>query len=108
MSEYNPDVWVSVEITENNVGIVRILAGWYGGYAGSDSWKLSSGVVKVIDTDTHWEIYNQSGSVYRCRKQAERFSGYTSSIFSTLSKQNTDSINIQHVEFDSVKERFMQ
>lgn len=108
MSVYNPDVWIVVNLTGSEVKEldVRILAGWYGGYGGSDSWKLSSGVVKIVDERTHWEFHNQSGSVYRCRKEAERFSGYTSGIFNSFAKSNTPELALEHVDFDSIKDKF--
>jgi len=88
MSEYNPDVWVVVKIqAPGHEMYYRILAGWYGGYLGSDEWKLSSGIEKVIDKGNYFEVYNASGSVYNCHKETERMSSYTYSIFKRYEKQ---------------------
>jgi hypothetical protein len=86
-SVYYPDVWRLIEVQAPNAkAYQKILAGWYGGYAGSDSWQISSGVVDIIDKGDYWEVTNESGSVYNCGKTVERFSGYTQSIFSSFLK----------------------
>ena len=69
MSEYIPDKWVVVKIGDANV--YKVFASWYGGYAGSDSWKLNSGITKATLINNHYEIAHydfegSSGSVYRC------------------------------------------
>lgn len=100
MSEYTPDCWVIVEFSGTKVPKTyrRILAGWYGGYAGSNSWKLSSGIEDMIDRGDHWEIPNHSGSVYHCYKAVERFSMLTGGIFATYSKDNTDECTMTHIK----------
>ena len=65
----------------------RVLAGWYGGYAGSDSWKISSGINEAIDKGSHWEMPQSSGSVYRCYKESERYSMLSQMIFQNYRKQ---------------------
>jgi microcystin-dependent protein len=81
MSNYTPDLWVIVEmVTEKNT-IYKVLGSWYGGYLGSDSWRLSSGVTKVIEHDNHYEVHNHSGSIYTCHKGVEGISTYTTSIY---------------------------
>lgn len=91
MAIYNPDVWVLVKIkAPDKDAYHRILAGWYGGYLSGDSWKMSSGVVKVVDKGTFFEVYNESGSVYNCHKESERLSGYTTSIFRHYEKETKE------------------
>ena len=99
MSEYKPDCWVIVEISGTKVPETyrRILAGWYGGYAGSNSWKISSGIEEMIDRGDHWEIPNHSGSVYYCYKSAERFSMLTGNIYSNYAKDNSDEHRMVHI-----------
>jgi hypothetical protein len=86
MSEYRPDRWVIVELKYNDSDEThrKVLAGWYGGYLGSDSWKLSSGITEIVEHDNHYEIHNHSGSVYNCGKQSQGMSGYTSGIFNSF------------------------
>lgn len=90
--EYIPDVWVLVQFSGTRVKKTyqRVLAGWYGGYGGGDSWKLSSGVVDIVEHSTHYDIYNESGSVYRCYKTSERLSGYTRNIYKLYVEDNCE------------------
>ena len=85
-----PDVWVIVELHDStkNRTAHRILAGWYGGYLHGDSWRLSSGIEKIVEQDRHWEIHNHSGSIYLCHKETERFSSYTQAIFEDYAREN--------------------
>ncbi|CAB5214139.1 hypothetical protein UFOVP190_19 [uncultured Caudovirales phage] len=88
MTVYNPDLWVIVELKYNDSDEVnrKVLASWYGGYLGSDRWKLSSGITEIVDKDLYYEIHNHSGSIYNCGKQSQGMSGYTSGIFTSFEK----------------------
>ena len=82
MKEYYPDRWVMVEINSEKYGKIRkILAGWYGGFAVSDSWKLSSGNVNFIDRGEYYESLQESGSTYKLYKACEGFTGLTAGMF---------------------------
>lgn len=88
MSQYTPDRWVLIELNSPKHGIIRkVLAGWYGGYLGSDAWQISSGVVEVKETDDCYEFLNDSGSIYTCYKQAYGLSNYTASIYSDYERK---------------------
>lgn len=76
-----PDKWVILRITHEGTSIYKLLAGWYGGYLGSDEWRLSSGIISVVEEQYCYDFTNESGSVYRCYKNAEGMSSYTSSIY---------------------------
>jgi hypothetical protein len=84
MSRYTPDLWEIVRLSINDEQINKILASWYGGFAGSDEWRLSSGIVEVVENDSHYQIHNESGSVYLCPKGAKGMSIYTSRVFNQL------------------------
>ena len=109
MSYYAPDRWVIVRIkSEKHPMIDKILGSWYGGYAGSDEWRMSSGVTKVVDKDTYYEVHNHSGSIYELSKQTEGMSAYTGSVYARLEKQLTEEglgtieiINIKDLNDDS-------
>lgn len=91
MSEYTPDVWVMVEIVSPEHGIVnKLLCGWYGGYLYGDSWKLSSGNLQEHMEGDFIVFPQESGSVYRCHKDSQRFSGLTGSIFASYAKKLDD------------------
>lgn len=82
MNEYTPDRWVVLNMSENeNESIQKVFAGWYGGYLGSDSWKLSSGIIEVKEDDEAFEFVNLSSSVYRCRRGAYGMTGLMCDVF---------------------------
>jgi len=88
VNRYTPDVWVVVSVTSPAHGnIKKLLSGWYGGFAGADEWRFSSGIVDVKDEGDHWSVVNESGSVYMCHKEAERLSRYTESILVSFKTQ---------------------
>ena len=78
---YSPDRWVIIEFNSEKYGVIRkILAGWYGGYAGSDSWKLSSGICTFEDKGDFYESLQESGSTYGLYKASEGFTGLTAGL----------------------------
>lgn len=88
MTIHTPDRWVMLEISSPKHGKIRkILGGWYGGYLGSDSWRLSSGNRYIVDKGDYYEIPQESGSTYQCYKQAAGMSSYMSMIFDGWQKQ---------------------
>ena len=87
MSEYTPDCWVVIEIAMEGTTVQRILSSWYGGWAGSDSWRLSSGITEVEELEDSYIIKNQSGSVYTCYKRRYGVSSYTARILEDFKKQ---------------------
>ena len=69
MSDYSPDKWVVVKISRDHVDtIYKVFACWYGGWAGSDSWKLNSGITKATLMGDFYFFEGSSGSVYECHK----------------------------------------
>ena len=101
MSTYNPDLWVIVELKDNDSNEVtrKVMASWYGGYLGSDRWKLSSGITEIVDQDTHYEIHNHSGSIYMCGKHSQGMSGYTAGVFASFVKDLAGKGTIEAVEY---------
>ena len=89
MSEYTPDKWVVIEIDYGQEKIQKILSSWYGGWAGSDSWRLSSGITGVEELEDSYIIKNESGSVYTCYKRRYGVSSYTARILEDFKKQYT-------------------
>lgn len=90
MSErvYAPDKWVAIEITnKEGVSHRRILGSWYGGFAGSNSWRASSGIESIEDKGDYWAVLNTSGSTYNCFKGCEGMSGYTMGVLSQMQEQ---------------------
>ena len=87
MSEYTPDKWVVIEIAMEGTTVQRILSSWYGGFAGSNSWRLSSGITEVEELEDSYIIKNESGSVYTCFKGRYGMSAYAMSILESFKKQ---------------------
>ena len=87
MSEYTPDKWVVIEIAMEGSTVQRILSSWYGGWAGSDSWRLSSGITGVEELEYSYIFKNESGSVYTCYKGRYGMSSYAMGILEDFKKQ---------------------
>jgi hypothetical protein len=87
MSEYTPDKWVVIEIDYGEDKIQKILSSWYGGWAGADSWRLSSGITEVEELQDLYIIKNHSGSVYTCYRRRYGMSSYTAGILEDFKKQ---------------------
>ena len=93
MSVYSPDKWVILKIAaEGEETTYKILAGWYGGFAGSNSWKLSSGITTIEhDPEFNQTHYHQSsGSTYICSKGTYGFSSITQNKFLNWVKQGEE------------------
>jgi hypothetical protein len=84
MSVYHPDKWVVVKI-EGSLGTVhKVFACWYGGYAGSDSWKLNSGITKASIEGYVYAFEGSSGSVYECHKDSYGTNLYGSGVLQNM------------------------
>lgn len=103
MSEYVPDRWMLVKITNQEAkSHYRVFASWYGGYLGSDSWKLNSGVTHVDEDENSYLFHGSSGSVYKCHKTSYGISGYGMSVLSNMiAEANEDGINIDMLPHDT-------
>jgi hypothetical protein len=76
MSDYSPDRWLVVKIVTPKQQLYKVFATWSGGYTGSDSWQMNSGITQARLVDNHWEFTGYSGSVYTCHKNAYGTNGY--------------------------------
>lgn len=103
MSEYHPDQWVVVKITGPDTKLYKVFACWSGSYAGSDSWKLNSGITRAVLQDNCYEFDGHSGSVYSCHKDAYGINGYGGSVlggFVERAKENGNTIEIMPEDTD--------
>lgn len=89
MSEYNPDCWELIKLTEASTGQVtyKVVAGWYGGFVGADSWKISSGIKDVIDHNEYFEMPQFSGSVYHLGKGCRRMSSLMHNVIADFQRR---------------------
>jgi hypothetical protein len=85
MSDYTPDRWVVVKITDaDSPPIHKVFACWFGGYAGSDSWKLNSGITKATLEGNIYSFEGSSGSVYDCHKDTYGYNMYGGSVLHNM------------------------
>jgi hypothetical protein len=84
MSDYRPDRWTVIRIQATGQTIYKVFASWSGGYAGSDSWKLNSGITRATLVGDSWEFDGSSGSVYSCHKDAYGTNGYGGHVLNGL------------------------
>lgn len=75
--DYSPHGWVILKMQTPEGDLYKVFGGWYGGFAGSDSWKLNSGITKVNNIgEGCYELEGYSGSVYTVHISAENHLGF--------------------------------
>lgn len=81
---YFPHKWVVIDYGKEYEATQRyaILAGWYGGFAGSDSWKRSSPIVEWDFKEDSLEVTTESGSKYILHEKAIGVTMLTQSLIS--------------------------
>lgn len=103
MSTYTPDVWVVLEFTTPNKTFCKVFAGWYGGFAGSNSWKLNSGITAVRINDNVYEFDGHSGSTYCGHRNNYHMSGLMHGIFANWLKQGEEQgVTIRILDIDEI------
>ena len=91
MSDYNPDKWMVVKITGNDLPpVYKVFACWSGGYLDGDSWKLNSGITKVTEKTDYFFFDGSSGSVYACRKGMYGSTAYGYGVLQNFIKKAAD------------------
>jgi hypothetical protein len=102
MSEYYPDKWLMVKLTNKaKKSHYRIFACWYGGFAGSDSWQLNSGVTKITEDEHGYHFEGSSGSVYHCNRNTYGTNGYGRSVLTNMIEKSKDEILIEIIDEDT-------
>jgi hypothetical protein len=94
MSEYTPDRWCVIRIPDPKETLYKVFASWGGGYAGSDSWKLNSGITQAVLVDGAWEFEGYSGSVYRCRVSSYGTNSYGHSVLMDMIRRTHEGTGI--------------
>ena len=99
MSDNTPDRWTIIRIHAPGQTIYKVFASWSGGFAGSDSWKINSGITRATLVEDRWEFDGSSGSVYSCHKDAYGTNGYGGAVLSNLlSNAQAQGIQIEVLE----------
>ena len=102
MSDYRPDRWTIIRIHATGETIYKVFASWSGGYAGSDSWKLNSGITRATLVGDSWEFDGSSGSVYSCHKDSYGTNGYGGHVLNgLLEKAEKQGIEIDVLSADT-------
>ena len=93
---YCPDVWMILKIHHHATDqtVEKVLGGWSGGWTGADNWRLSSGITRVEDTEYGWNFHNESGSLYMCHADSQRFNMMTEGIFKSLQERSAVSVEV--------------
>lgn len=83
---YNPDRWVITKITTEKYGVVyKLLAGWYGGFAGSDSWRMNSGIESIKRLNaSEYEVLGYSGTTYVVNSNTNGLSSLMHSVYNSF------------------------
>lgn len=106
MANYAPDVWVVLEFDAPQLEkpMQKVFAGWYGGFAGSDSWKLNSGITQARKVNGLFEFDGYSGSTYHCHPNCYRMSGLMHSVLSNWLQQADErgDVKIRILDIDEV------
>jgi hypothetical protein len=93
MSDYTPDRWVVVKISgyeDRSKPVYKVFACWFGGYAGSDSWKLNSGITKATLEGNVYSFEGSSGSVYECHKDSYGYNMYGGSVLNNMIEKSKE------------------
>jgi hypothetical protein len=105
MSDYTPDKWLVVKISgykDYPTPIYKVFACWYGGYGGSDSWKLNSGITKATLEGFVYSFEGSSGSVYQCHKDCYGSNLYGKGVLSNMiDKSQENGITIEIMPEDT-------
>lgn len=100
-----PDKWVMLRIVdENGEAVDKILSSYYGGYGGSNSWKLSSGTKESFEFEDYYEFHQHSGAIYRCYKNSYGMSMYTSSILFQWLEMLKEGMSITPLTEEEIRE----
>lgn len=105
MTEYYPDKWILVEISDYpNKPIRKVLASWYGGYLGNNSWRISSSIVKIEEDEINYTFFTESGSYYICDKENYGMSAYTVGVLKELTEHaESNNFTITRLDFKDIR-----
>lgn len=75
-----PDKWLVIKVKD----AYKVFATYLGGYDGSDSWRLNSGIKSVTEEDNYYIFNGYSGSQYKCHKKSYGTVLYTQSVLDDM------------------------
>ncbi len=92
--KYCPDRWIVVIITTPTESWKRVFSGAYGGYGGSDTWRMSSPIVSETREGNALTFITESGSEYQCHLGAYGMSGYMNAVFDNYAERNSEKVSL--------------
>lgn len=96
MNDYHPDNWVVIKFPDH----YRLLAGWSGGYATGDSWRMNSGITNMeLDGDVY-RVRGVTGSWYVCHKDSYCLRKNNAYIWKQLSDKHGDKVSLMPEDTD--------
>jgi len=101
---YSPDQWVLVKLSGSEVPkpIYKVFAGWTGGFAQGDEWRLSSAIQKITKKSYGWKIENASGSIYRCHENSTGYTVYMKSVYAGWQFRKPEEFLLQEIAIDAL------
>lgn len=90
---HNPDNWMIIKIIGSDPHY-RVFGSWYGGYGGSDSWRMNSGIVSVREDGNYFIFKGSSGSEYTCHKDTYGASLYGYGVATSYAKNSDGKFKI--------------
>lgn len=84
MANYSPDKFVVIKLNNPKDPHYKVFGTWYGGYLGSDNWRLNSGITKVEEKGPLLVFYGSSGSTYTVHKETYGTNNYTDGVLKNL------------------------
>jgi len=102
MNEYTCDNWVVIKM-KGDEPHYRLLVGISGGYLDGDSWRMNSGITKVVEDAEFFYFSGYSGSRYRCCKESCMLRTNTANIWTRLQKLHGDKVERMPEDTDWMK-----
>ena len=95
--DYAPDRWMMIEI-KGDVPHYKIFGSWFGGYLGSNSWRMNSGITSVEEDETCYYFAGSSGSTYRCGKEFYGANMYGWGVAKSFEEKHEDKFRVMTEE----------
>lgn len=109
MSDYWPDTYQFIRISsdQDKEIVTKLFAVWTGGYLDGASWKINSGITKIVKEDGMYYVHGCSGSVYAIPIEQPPMTSYGASVLNDIDKQAKGAnINIELISSEEAFKEF--
>ena len=100
----HPDRWFIINMTLDDKTTQHVFSGSYGGYTGTDSWRMSTAIATIVREDKVYKIETVSGTSYECHIGAYGASGYMLNVYQYYLDDNKDKLKVDPVYADAFRE----